>query len=174
MVLIIKNVLSKLQVMRYIKRDVIYGPVYLQVMRYKNLYTLLGATHLSLVAQFFNTDTDLGRLIEAYLECLTVELGLTRCHLSYNKIKDSDCATKSWMKYLWKYCLTCNIIIKRNTSFSRVKCVNNRNLMKYFIGNGYHGIQLAAINRCRLFFQAIHLSDITSDDGTHNLIVKLD
>ena len=37
--------------------------------------------------------------------------------------------------------------------------------MDYFISNGYHGIQLAAINRCRLYLQVINLSDITIGEG---------
>ena len=75
-----------------------YGSVHLEGMEFNNMYTLLGAIHISLVTQFFKTDTNLGRLIETLLEFLTIELGLPQCYFSYNYIKYSDCATKSWMK----------------------------------------------------------------------------
>ena len=106
MVSIIINELSKLQVIRYIKRYVIYEPFYLQGMWFKSIYTLLDATHLSLVTQFFKTNTGLGRLIETFLECLMMELGLPRCYFSYNYTKYSDYTAKSWIKHLWKYCHT--------------------------------------------------------------------
>ena len=72
---IIKNVLAKLQIVSTIKRDVIYGPIHLQGMGLKNLYTQLGAMHISLLLQFYGSDTDLGRMIQNTMECITMELG---------------------------------------------------------------------------------------------------
>ena len=43
--------------------------------------------------------------------------------------------------------------------------MNDRNLMECFVDNGYSGTTFAAINRCRLFLQVIHLSDVTTGDG---------
>ena len=37
--------------------------------------------------------------------------------------------------------------------------------MQCFIDNGFHGIQLASINRCRIYLQVITLSDISTGDG---------
>ena len=57
---ILTNVLAKLQVMRHIKRDVIYGPKHLKGMGFKNVYSLLGVTHVFLILQFYNINKYLG------------------------------------------------------------------------------------------------------------------
>ena len=38
-------------------------------------------------------------------------------------------------------------------------------MMQCFIDNGFQGVQLVSINRCCLYLQVIHLSDITTDVG---------
>ena len=60
---ILISVLAKLQIVSTIKRDVLYGPVYLQCMGFKSFYTLLGAIYCSIMIQICNIDTDLGRLL---------------------------------------------------------------------------------------------------------------
>lgn len=43
----------------------------------------------------------------------------------------------------------------------------DRNLMKSFANSGFQGLQLAAVNMCRLYLQVIYLSDITTGDGQY-------
>ena len=43
------HVLSKLKIVKTIKRKVIYGPTYMQGMGIKNLYILLGDVHLVMI-----------------------------------------------------------------------------------------------------------------------------
>jgi len=69
---IIKNILAKLKVVRSIKRTVIYGTIHLQGMGMKNLYTLLGAIHITLLVQLHNSNTDLDMLLQTSLECLVM------------------------------------------------------------------------------------------------------
>ena len=64
---VIQNILAKLQVVQSIKQDVIYGPIHLQGMSIKNVYTLVGATCISLLVQFYSTDTDIVRLLKITL-----------------------------------------------------------------------------------------------------------
>ena len=79
----IQHMLMKIKLMNNIKRYAIYGPSHLQGMGLQNLYTHFGSTHLSLLLQFYNTDTDLGRLLKISLECLSMKLGLTTCPFTY-------------------------------------------------------------------------------------------
>ena len=73
---ILTKLLAKLKVIRHIKRDVIYGPVHLQGIGFKDIYTLLRETHLALLTQFYKTDNDLRRLMETSVDCLSMDLGL--------------------------------------------------------------------------------------------------
>ena len=97
---VIKSVLEKKQIVCTIKRHVLYGPVHLQGMRFKNVYTLLGAAHCSILVQFYNSATDLVKLLQTSLECLTMELGLPESAFHYDYKKYSTATTHSWMKHL--------------------------------------------------------------------------
>ena len=112
---ILKNALAKLQVVRtMIKRGVIYSPIHLQGMGMKTLYTLVGATYISLVLQFYDTDTNLGRLLQTSLKCLPIELGLESFPFTMNYSKYSKCATASWIKHLRKFCFKRGVILTSN------------------------------------------------------------
>ena len=162
---IIKYVLAKMQIVTSIKRDVIYGPIHLQRMGFKNLYTQIGAMHISLLLQFYDTDTDLGRLLQNTLECLTIELGTQSCPFILNYEKYEKCTTSSWIKHLWKFCFEQQVTLKCNKTFFPGRRANDRNLIQCFIDNGLYGSQLASINRCQLYLQVLNLSDITKGDG---------
>ena len=110
----LKHILAKLQVVRSIKRDVIYGPIHLQGMGMKNLYTPVGAMYLSLLLQFYDTDTDLGKLLQTSLEYLTIEIGLQVCSFTMNYEKYGKCATASCIKRLWKFYFKQGVILKSN------------------------------------------------------------
>ena len=74
-----KSILAKLKIVSTIKLKFMYGPVAFQGMDFKNLYTLLGVTHCSMMVQFFRTEMNLGRLLQTSYECLAMELGLPNC-----------------------------------------------------------------------------------------------
>ena len=162
---IIKNVLAKLQIVGTIKRDVIYGPIHLQGMGFKHLYSQIGAMHISLLIQFHDTDTDLGRMLQNTLECMTMELGTQCSPFTLNYKKFEQCVTASWIKHLWRFCFENNIILKCTKKYFPHRRANEKNMMNSFIANGYHGAQLSAINRCRLYLQVHSLSNITTGDG---------
>ena len=86
--------------MQTIKRKVIYKPIHLQGMGMKNRHTILGAIHLTMIVQFYDTNTDLGKLLQTSLEFLMMEQGMPNNPLEYEHIKYSDATTKSWMKHL--------------------------------------------------------------------------
>jgi len=81
---IIKSVLAKLQIVGTIKHDVIYGSMHIQCIGFKNLYTILGIVHYSLLVQFYNSDTDLGELLQTSLECITMELTMPEIVFHYD------------------------------------------------------------------------------------------
>ena len=81
---ILASVLGNIKTIQTIKCDVIYGPIHLQGMGFKNIYTLLGAIHLTLMTQFYGPDTGLGRLLQTSLECTSMELGLHQLPFHYD------------------------------------------------------------------------------------------
>lgn len=74
----ISHVLYKLKLVKKMKRKVIYSPLYLQGMGLTNIYTLMGSIHLATIVQFYDTNTDLGHLLQTSLECLMMELGIPK------------------------------------------------------------------------------------------------
>ena len=63
---ILINVFAKLQIVSTIKRDALSSTIHLQGMGF-HLYTLLVTTHCLIMIQFYNTDTDLRRLLQTPL-----------------------------------------------------------------------------------------------------------
>ena len=130
MTLVIKSVLAKMKVVSIIKRHVLYGQIHIQGMGSKNLYTLLGEIHCSILVQFYNSATDLGKLLQTSLECLTMELGLSESAFHYDYTKYSMATTHSWMKYLWEFCYTNGIILQKKEQNFPNNRMNDRNSME--------------------------------------------
>ena len=149
--------------MQSIKRNVIYGPIYLQGMGIKK-NTVVGATHILLLVQFYSTDANLGRLLQTSLECLVMGLFLSGFPFSYDYGKYSACSTRYWMTHLWKFCYDRGVILRRTIKYFRGRRLNDKNIMQCFINNGYHSMQLASINRCQVYLKVIHLLEIMTGD----------
>ena len=80
----ISHVLAKLKIVKKIKRKITYGPTYIQGLGLNNLYTVLVAVHLVLMIKFYDTDTDLGQLLQNSLEYLMVELVMPNNPFEYD------------------------------------------------------------------------------------------
>lgn len=73
--------------MRNINCDVVYSPTILHEMGLKILYTLVGATPISLLIQFYKIDTDLDMLLHPSIDCLVIELGVPGHPFTYTHEK---------------------------------------------------------------------------------------
>lgn len=93
--------LSKIKNVRTLRQGVTYGPmIYLQCMRFKNEYGLIGDSRLTLMIELYDTDTDLGNLLQASLEYVSMELGSTQLPFHYDYEYYSRTTTHVWMKNL--------------------------------------------------------------------------
>lgn len=70
-------------------------------------------------------------------------------------------------KQSWNFCFQQEVLVKFNKRYFISHQANNKNLMQCFIDKGYQVMQLASINRCRLYLQVVYLSDITTGGGYH-------
>lgn len=165
MVPVLKQVLAKLNIVSIIKCKVIYGPIHLHGMYFKNMYRLLGATHCSMMIQFYRTNTGNGKLLQTSLECMTVELELPNYPFSYDYQKYSYCTTKSWINHLQQYYCMIKYLLRQDKEYFPQNFENDKSLMESFINNGYCGHTLVAINRYRVFLKIDLLSDITTGNG---------
>ena len=71
------------------------------------------------------------------------------------------------MKHLWKFCYKRKVTIRNVLPKFKPNRKKDKNLMEWFTNIGFYGLELAAINRCRLYLQVIYLSDITTGDGKY-------
>lgn len=66
------------------------------------------------------------------------------------------------MKHLWQFCDPKNIELRGVCSNFKHKRKHDKNIMQYFINNGIHVYQLAAVNLYRMYLKVILLLDISS------------
>jgi hypothetical protein len=74
-------------------------------------------------------------------------------------------ATPSWLTHLWIFCRASNLQLHPSTPTLQLQRTNDSYLMHQFYQYGYRDTELYHLNLCRLWCQAICLSDITTGDG---------
>jgi hypothetical protein len=73
----------------------------------------------------------------------------------------------SWLTSLWAFLSRVKYKLYIAKQWLPMKPRQNGfSLMDHFLQLSYSNVQLGTLNRCRLYLQAINLSDITSADGT--------
>jgi len=77
-----------------------------------------------------------------------------------------DYMTSTWFTQTWIHCRLLDIDIMTDISGCERPRKHNREIMQIFIEHGLTGMELAAMNQCRMYLHAIFLSDICTDNGT--------
>ena len=162
---IISCVTNKLQIMRNIRRDLLYGTTKYQGFGWDNLYVKMGSMQIARLVQFGGTKTDLGKLQEQTLQCMIMELGLSGNPFTHDYSTLQFCVTKCTLQHVWEFCNKYNITLHRKFDYFSEQRKGDSLLMETFIAHGYTGATLGSINRCRVYLRVLWTSDIVTADG---------
>ena len=163
---ILSAALSKTSISKNFPRHVLYGPQDHGSLGLHSLHTTQGAIHISKLQEYLAADTITGHLFRTSIEFCKLHLGIGRnlFNLDYNTFAYlvPDC----WIKHTWPFAYNNHITIKDNvTSTIPLLRDNDLYLMEAFINEGFSGITLHRINKCRLYLQVNTLSDIYNGYG---------
>ena len=157
---------------RRIPRSILYGSSSRQGLGVKDLHLLQGIHHINDIVDHTYKKSITGHLIQDSLEHLKLELG-TNGPIFEKRYEDFKGALlhKSWVRDTWKFASDNNITFNENLSHFKKRRKYDCLLMERLFNHPDIPKQhIKPFNRCRIYLQAISLSDITTGDGS--LITK--
>ena len=88
--------------------------------------------HLETILRCGNNESTTGKLIQASLEALKLELGLPDSWAGADYSLLGGCTTASWLKSVWKYCWEHNLEITDPTPSLTLRRAGDKFLMEAF------------------------------------------
>jgi len=109
----------------------------------------------------------LGNQMQYGLEMMQIMTGVPELILNYNYQKYSHLMEDSWLTYLWRYISDEKLRIKGWKTILQRQRENDEFIMKVLLNYGISKSELATLNKCWLYLQAVAISDIIANgDGT--------
>ena len=140
--------------------------------------------HLSQIQTIFrhgNRNSPTGQLFRASLEQLQLEIGLPDPIFQSSFELYGNLATPCWISHIWEYCHSKGITLtpsipqerlnatdpwtKPTTTQLQTRTTDDKFLMQLFAQEGYAKDKLFSLNVCRMYLQAVTLSNIATADG---------
>ena len=160
----IQQLLVSIGICRNFPCALVFAPTKYFGLGIKHLYTSQETERILNMIQHTANNTETGNLYRASLEHLIIEVGMGE--LVFDQPYHELCflATPSLVKSTWQFLYTNSIHLKHDVNIPILR-EQDRPIMQDFYASGYRDLQLAAINRCRLFLNVYSMSDIVTSDG---------
>jgi hypothetical protein len=157
--------LSKAGVNHHFPRDLVYGDISRQGLGIPDLFVWQGAEAVSRFLRFMMSENSItSHLVKASYELLQLETG---CHhpflLPWSHWE--KLVTKSYMKHIWRFLDTFSIKLKGPLQLGNGYREGNHLLMELCM-QFMQVAEWGSCNICRIYMQAVWLSELTSGDGT--------
>lgn len=120
---------------------------------------------MNMLLQHYGSSTTVGLKLSASLEALQLELGCLGNPLSQNYGERGILATPCWLVAIWERLHQYKFPIYLKFPTLKMPRLNDACLVDIFLQEGYTGMDLRCLNRCRLSLNAIFLSDIAMAGG---------
>ena len=163
---ILKAALPKTSISQSFPRKVLYGLLNEGGLGLNSLYYTQGAMHLEKFQSLLGTNTMTNSLLEVSLESAQLEIGIGRSIFQLDFQRYGMLLTDCWVKHLWLFTQTNNIIIlDRTTNFPTPQREHDVFLMEVMAHEGFSKKKLLQINRCRLYLGVLTVSDVMNGYG---------
>jgi len=120
---------------------------------------------MNMLLQHYGSPTTVGLKLSASLEALQLELGCLGNPLSEHYGNIGILATPCWLVAIWERVHSYKFPVYLNYPTLKLPRSNDICLVSIFLQEGYKGMELRRLNRCRLHMKAIFLSDISTAGG---------
>ena len=157
--------LPTIGVSRKFRREFIHGPPSCLGIDIPCLYQYQGAAHIDLLVNHWRSEDDTGRLLRTSMYHLLIETGQEKNPMTLPYDRWKEAVTTSWLKATWKFMWENDIVVDIDIPRIPLRRENDIYLMQTFVDANASPAQLATLNSCRLYLQAITLSDICEADG---------
>ena len=163
---LLQVLLPRAGINRNFKRDILYAPQGVQGLGMKDVYLTQGINHIIDIIDHTWKKTLTGHFIKCSLECLRLETGLTGHLLSLDYYESSPfLLNESWIENTWQFLTDNSITLQDNTTDFYGTRLNDKVIMEEVIKSYLSPSESKSFNKCRIYLQALTLSDITRGDG---------
>ncbi len=143
---------------------VVHGPLKFQGLN--NLYTEQLVMHVATLLQYgIHQDDLMGQLIRANSEAMQLEAGLNG-QLFQIPIAMQPCLMDTWLSRCWYQCQLLQVSVTTDIQEFEIPQHHDKEIMQIFLKDGVRGVDLAAVNRCRMYLQVVFVSENCNGEGT--------
>lgn len=161
-----KGLLNSSRISVSMPNEVIFGPKEDGGFQLHHLYTSQGIFHIEKLMKFLPSNTLTGKLQRVSLQLCILEIGIGR-NIFQLPYRQFECLlSDSWIKHVWEFAYENEItIVDRVSEFPLPSRQGDVFLMEAFSEQGYSRKQMQILNRCRIYLQALTLSDVMNGKG---------
>jgi len=165
--LVLNQGLLALGINRHLPQAVAHGPWKFQGLNLPNLYMEQVVTHsIHTLLQFgAQPNNPTSQLLRANGEALWMEAGLNG-QLFQILLAVLPCLTDTWLSWCWHQCHLLKIPVMADIKEFKQPRHGDKEIMQIFLRDGARGVELAALNQCRMYLQVIFVSEICNGEGT--------
>ena len=162
---ILLNSLPKSGIVRMFPRDVVYAPLQYLGLGMIHPWDNQNLTQIIVCLKETKTESMTGDLIKATMEQIRLECGLVNRFCLKDLDILQDVGTNCWLRDLFMYLKINKMVMHDDLPLLEPFRSNDKSIIESFVLNGFKRIELKMLNECRMFFQVIFLSEITTADG---------
>ena len=145
-------------------------PTYYFGLGMPDLYLEMQINKVKEFIQHCMTELVLGKQLQFQLETMQLQAGVGDFILNYDYNKFSNLVFSGWIAHMWKFTSDMKYTFSGWNNVLKPQRDNDKYIMEEFVRFGYTKQKLQLLNKCRIYLQAISLSDIANGQG--NQIVK--
>ena len=161
---ILKSVLPQSSIISNFPRSILYAPNSLSGLGLMHPYYKQHLKQLSLVLKELQKQDLTAKLLTTTLKQLQLESGLPCNDDNWHLCSSSSYLTECWLHNLLAFCDSHKIRLHDSCLELTKYSTHDRFLMQEFIKASYDQSSLCTLNKCRMYLQAITLSDICTAD----------
>jgi hypothetical protein len=154
---------------RNISRRIVFGTKHLGGMASRHLHTLQGIRRTQYLIGHLTNNDGVAKLMRIYIEATKLEVGTFEAFffLLYY-LHGPSLISRSWIHNIWSFNdLFHSTITLSNYWLPHPQSTSNKAIISLVVSFTSTKRELIQINICRLFLQAISISDICDTDGIH-------
>ena len=164
---VMSSMIAKCGYNRKTKREIIYGPAHLGGANFRSLYSVQGVGQMLSFIKYWRSPCQGGKLLRIAVAWTQLNLGTSRSFLQDTATRLPHMESK-WLKSLRDYLKYVNGSIEIDQTYiPTLERVHDFFIMDAILdSHRFSDKEIQQINYCRLYLQAITISDLTQANGT--------
>jgi hypothetical protein len=165
---VMSGMIAKCGYNRNTKRAIIYGPAHLGGANFRSLYSVQGVGQLLSFIKYWRSPCQAGKLLRIAVAWLQHTLGTSRSFLQDTSTRLPHMEAK-WLKSLRDYLKHVKGNIEVDQKYiPPLERIHDCYIMDAIIdSHQFNNKEIQRLNYCRLYLQAVTLSDLAQASGTH-------